>query len=184
MSALGVTVALGGVTESEINASAISDGMQGGSGTALSVLADEGILVTATGVALDTVFTDARYVDVTGDTLTGPLVLSGAPTLALEAATKGYVDSAISDLDNETAALNDRITAGHFVYDGTGAQDASHTVTHNIGVKFVNVTIVDGNDEVIMPESITFNDANELTVVLSEGLGIRVICTASAPVAV
>lgn len=35
---------------------------------------------------------DTRYVNVTGDTMTGLLTLSGAPTADLHAATKKYVD--------------------------------------------------------------------------------------------
>lgn len=39
---------------------------------------------------------DDRYVDVDGDTMTGALTLSGAPTAALHATTKEYVDLAVS----------------------------------------------------------------------------------------
>lgn len=38
----------------------------------------------------------SNFVLKTGDTMTGPLVLSGAPSTSLQAATKGYVDSSIS----------------------------------------------------------------------------------------
>jgi hypothetical protein len=41
--------------------------------------------------------TDARYVQLAGSTMTGPLVLPGAPTADLQAATKLYVDDAVSD---------------------------------------------------------------------------------------
>jgi hypothetical protein len=37
-----------------------------------------------------------NYVAKTGDTMTGPLILSGDPTTALGAATKQYVDSAVT----------------------------------------------------------------------------------------
>ena len=39
---------------------------------------------------------DARYVQLTGGTMTGQLMLSAAPTAALGAATKGYVDGAVA----------------------------------------------------------------------------------------
>ncbi len=42
---------------------------------------------------------DARFVQLSGSTMTGPLVLSGDPTLALHPATKQYVDNAIQGLD-------------------------------------------------------------------------------------
>lgn len=38
---------------------------------------------------------DARYVNVVGDTMTGPLVLPADPTLPLQAATKQYVDARV-----------------------------------------------------------------------------------------
>jgi hypothetical protein len=41
---------------------------------------------------------DPTYVNVTGDTMTGPLVLYGNPTQALEAANKAYVDTLIANL--------------------------------------------------------------------------------------
>jgi len=39
---------------------------------------------------------DARYVNLTGDTMTGPLYASGAPVIDLEVATKKYVDDSIA----------------------------------------------------------------------------------------
>ena len=51
---------------------------------------------------------DARYVNVAGDTMTGKLVLSGAPTADLDAATKKYVDDSIPSVptvNNNTITL-------------------------------------------------------------------------------
>lgn len=39
---------------------------------------------------------DARYLSLSGGTMTGPLILSVAPTIALGAATKNYVDNAVN----------------------------------------------------------------------------------------
>lgn len=44
---------------------------------------------------------DDRYVNKSGDTMTGPLVLSGAPTADLQASTKKYVDDSISSLPSD-----------------------------------------------------------------------------------
>lgn len=44
-------------------------------------------------VGMDQGAADARYVKKAGDSMTGPLTLPGAPTSALHAATKAYVDS-------------------------------------------------------------------------------------------
>jgi hypothetical protein len=49
---------------------------------------------------------DARYVNVSGDTLTGTLMLNGDPSAALQAATKQYVDGRVADTgDTMTGAL-------------------------------------------------------------------------------
>lgn len=61
-------------------------------GNTLSVGAGTGIAVNADSVQLDLTYTDNRYVNTTGDTMTGSLTLSADPTLALHAATKQYVD--------------------------------------------------------------------------------------------
>ena len=48
---------------------------------------------------------DSRYVNITGDTLTGPLILpSAAPTNNLQAVTKQYVDTTLMALAKQEAA--------------------------------------------------------------------------------
>ena len=42
----------------------------------------------------------STYLPLIGGTLTGPLLLNGSPTSSQEAATKGYVDSAVSSGTN------------------------------------------------------------------------------------
>lgn len=42
-------------------------------------------------------YSDKSKLSLSGGTMTGPLILSGSPTVALSAATKGYVDTAISN---------------------------------------------------------------------------------------
>jgi len=61
----------------------------------------------------------------------------------------------------------------YFLY--TGASSTTHTVTHNIGQQYCNVTVVDATDEVIIPESITFDDANELTVTFTSAIACKVV---------
>jgi hypothetical protein len=48
---------------------------------------------------IDTINGDARYVNVTGDTMTGPLVLNADPTIGPQAATRNYVDTSILALE-------------------------------------------------------------------------------------
>ena len=49
--------------------------------------------VVGSGGGLDQPTADALYVNITGDTLTGPLVLAADPTIPLHAATKQYADT-------------------------------------------------------------------------------------------
>lgn len=182
-SATGVKVGESGITEVELSSGAMGNGLAGGDGVALNVVAGTGIVVDENGVAADETYFDNKYVNVEGDTLTGPLILAADPTAAMEASNKQYVDAAVQGVADSVTALETRVSAGYFVYDGTGSADASHTVTHNIGQQYVNVTVLDSNNEMIMPDSVVFDDANQLTVTLSQGLGIRVVCTAAAPAA-
>lgn len=61
----------------------------------------------------------------------------------------------------------------YFLYDGASA--TSHSVVHNLGQKYCNVTVVDASDEVVIPQSITFNDANELTVTFNTAIAAKVV---------
>ncbi|PWT94411.1 MAG: hypothetical protein C5B54_00045, partial [Acidobacteria bacterium] len=66
-------------------------------------------------IAGDIADVDARKVDRAGDTMTGPLILSGDPTQQPEAATKNYVDlreiALNADLRNEIIAAAAAVTA-------------------------------------------------------------------------
>lgn len=53
--------------------------------------------------------------------------------------------------------------------------NSSHTVSHGLGVKFCNVTVVDENDEVVIPQSITFNSTSQLTVTFNTAIGCKVV---------
>jgi len=49
------------------------------------------------------------------------------------------------------------------------------TVTHNLGVKYCNVTVVDASDEVIIPQSITFDSTTQLTVTFNTAIAGKVV---------
>lgn len=167
-SANGVKITAGGVTASEINADSIGDGLTGGSGTVLSVQVGTGIALAGGAVTLDETVTDARYVKKAGDTMTGELLLAADPTDALGAATKQYVD-----------AVSTKLANGYFLYTATGAA-TSHTVTHNMGNKYANVTVVDASDSVIIPQSIVFDDVNSLTVTFNTSITCKVVVSGLA----
>ena len=53
--------------------------------------------------------------------------------------------------------------------------NSSHTVSHGLGVKFCNVTVVDENDGVVIPQSITFNSTSQLTVTFNTAIDCKVV---------
>lgn len=182
-SAAGLKLSANGVTAVELNASVVSDGLQGAAGTALSVKtpAQSGLTVDTTGVYVDDVEmrTRALYRD-GSEAMTGALTLSSndqSAELATAAISKGHLDAAITVLNTASDGISTRLENGYFVYDGTGAAAVSHTVTHSMGNKYVSVQVVDASDEVVLPESITYTDANSLTVTFTNAETCRVIVT-------
>lgn len=61
----------------------------------------------------------------------------------------------------------------YFLY--TGSSNTVHAVNHNLGQKYCNVTVVDGSDEVVIPQSITFTDSGNLTVTFNTAIACKVI---------
>lgn len=163
----GLQIADAGVTAAHIAASAIGNGLDGGNGDALTVVAKlgGGIVVDADGLSINP--TVLEFLPLAGGELEGPLLLAADPTEALGAATKQMVDaldSAITDVAQSIEGVETQISEGHFVYDGTGASSVTHTVNHNIGRRFVNVIVTDATGEVVIPDSIVLVDNNSLTV--------------------
>ena len=171
----GLSVANAGITEVQLATSVAGNGLTGGNGTALSVVADTGISVSGSGVAFNTTFGDARYATLTGATFTGAVVLAADPTVALGAATKQYVDA----VDGRVDAL---VSATEACFYDTGALSAntSFTVTHNIGSQYCHVTVVDGSGYVVIPQDIQFNSTTQLTVTLASSEAVRIIVSGSA----
>jgi hypothetical protein len=173
MGASGIKVATAGITSTELSTGIVGNGLTGAGGTALSVVADTGISVSASGVALDLTYADGRYINTSGDTMTGALILNADPSVALGAVTKQYADAIQTDVD----AVENRLTQGYYVYNGIATVNTTHTVNHGMGNQYVQVTVVDENDQVIIPNTITYTDTNNLSVVLSSAEGVRVIVT-------
>ena len=169
----GLQVAASGITDREIAAAALGNGLTGGAGTVLSVVPNTGVTVTSSGVGLDLTYADGRYLNTTGDTLTGDLILNTSgpaytPATALSAASKGYVDAQISDLytkvNTDVTRFNTRITNGYYVYDTTSAGlnlTATNTYTFSTGFDascvYPAITVTDGAGNVIIPQSISFS---------------------------
>lgn len=75
----------------------------------------------------DTASADARYVNVSGDVMTGALTLSGAPTANLHAATKLYVDAKVANSEIYTTGMNFNANTG--VLTGNRNDGVNYTVT-------------------------------------------------------
>jgi hypothetical protein len=118
----------------------------------IDIGAGPGITVTGTDVRVDTAFTDARYYNITGDTLTGNLDINGnavtnlaAPGAANHAATMGYVDGV-------AAGLIDNIDAGAGM---TGTSLNSGTAVLNINATPGGGLQINPNDIQIAPQGVT-----------------------------
>ena len=90
----------------------------------------------------------------------------------------------LSDVDDAVTATAGHVLAGngtewtnkkiYHVEDVTLAA-ATWNVTHNLGVKYCNVTVVDGSDEVVIPQSITFDSTTGLTVTFNTAIAGKVV---------
>lgn len=94
------------------------------------------------------------------------------------------IKGAVTQLDTQAeaervarVAVNTRLTKSYFLYTSGGA-NTTHVVTHGIGQKYCNVTVVDASDEVIIPQSITFNSTTQLTVTFNTAIECKVVVMA------
>ena len=106
-------------------------------------------------------FTGANYVSA-ADSLRAAVV-------ALDTQAKANADA--------VAAANTRLTDSMYLYT-SGASSATHVVTHNLGQQFTQVTVIDSTNQVIIPDSVTFDSANQLTVVFSSAINCKVVVSA------
>lgn len=138
------------------------DGVIAGSGSTITSLQTEvDAIEAAVGLAADgtfAAFSGTNYVDAS-------TTIKGAVTL---------LDTALKTEETARINLATKLGASYFLY--TGASSTTHTVTHSIGQKFCNVTVVDSSDEVIIPQSIKFDSASQLTVTFNAAIACKVIC--------
>ena len=112
--------------------------------------------------------------DGTLDAFTGANYVSAADSLraavvALDTQAKANADA--------VAAANTRLTDSMYLYT-SGASADTHVVTHNLGQQFTQVTVIDSTNQVIIPDSVTFDSANQLTVVFSSAINCKVVVSA------
>jgi hypothetical protein len=94
------------------------------------------------------------------------------------------LDNAIYNESVARIAVDNRLSNSYFLYDAVTTPNSAtvHTINHNIGQKYCNVTVVDNADEVIIPQSIVFNDAYTLTVTFNVAITCKVVVMGVAPV--
>lgn len=106
---------------------------------------------------------------------TGTNYINGVTTTM--AAVDVALDAALKTEETARIAVNTRLSSSYFLYDAvtTPVSATSHIVTHNIGQKYCNVTVVDSVDEVIIPQSIVYNTATQLTVTFNAAITCKVV---------
>jgi len=149
-----------------------------------------GLLATDTQAAIDEVEGRVGIIETTATALnsevnaietavglsTSGTFVADSTTNYLAAATSvqnanNVLDTTIKAVETGVAA---RVAGGYFLYDGVSA--TSHTVTHNIGSQYCNVTVIDSvTNEQIIPNSVTFDSTTGLTVTLNTALAIKVV---------
>jgi hypothetical protein len=139
-------------------------------------------------------------VGATGDTLT---IAGGTGVSTVVGATDTVtvnLDASIGDLNDVTlSGAITALTAGDvLVYDAgnddfrdvgihyveSSASATSHVITHGLGQQYVNVTVVDSSDDVIIPQNIRMDSTTQLTVTLSSAAAVTIIVTGVPGVAV
>lgn len=179
----GLRAKASGINETHLNATTLANGLQGGDGVKLSVQtpAQSGITVNETGVLVDRAELRNTFLGRDGaEAMTGELTLNSEDQSASSGATaisKAYLGTQVAAVNNTIDALSTRMDNGYFVYSELTTAAVSHVVTHNMGNKYVQVTVVDSADEVIIPESITYTDANSLSITFTQAATCRVIVT-------
>lgn len=154
-----VTIKTGGVSNTQLaNSSITFAGDSGSSATSLggtrTIAGGTGITTSESGgtitVSADSL-TLADVTDVTADaTESGQVLVAGTPTGS--PATADYTPRHISYVHTQSSS------------------STTWTVSHSLGQKFVNVTVYDNTDNVIIPQSIVATDANTTTVTFNTAI--------------
>jgi 2-phosphoglycerate kinase len=120
--------------------------------------------------------------------LTTDLAAEVARATAAEGVLTADIATVAADLATEEAralaaegALGARIDGMYYLHTQSVA-GSTWTVSHGIGQKFCNVTVVDGSDQVIIPNSITFDSTSQLTVTFTSAIAGKVVVMGVAAV--
>lgn len=123
-------------------------------GETVTFTGGDGITTAVTG---NTVTFSVDTADIVLDDLAGVVITSAADNQALIHNGTDWVNQKIYHLHTESVAAT------------------TWTVTHDIGQQYVNVTVVDAANEVIIPQSITFTSTTVLTVTFNTAITGKVV---------
>lgn len=113
--------------------------------------------------------------------LTTAVAAEATTARAAELALTTDLASEVTRATDAEAAIEAKISKMYFLY--SGASSDTHTVTHNLGQKYCNVTVLDSSDEVVIPQSITFTGDNALVVTFNTAIVCKVVVMGLASLA-
>lgn len=179
----GGTLTITGVTAGNVVNTTIREATTG----ALGVASFDGnhFSVTAGAVSLAATLDDLTNVSSADAATTNSLLQKSAGDWVAVAPSVVAATFALDDISDVTATHTD----GHaLVSNGTnwvnqkiyhlhnqGTAATTWSVTHDLGVQYCNVTIVDASNEVVIPQSITFNSTTGLTVTFNTAIAGKVV---------
>lgn len=148
----------------------------------VGVSAVEGLTATNVQGAVEEVFTVAKGAAATATQNAGHLATL-TNNLGSTDADKGASLIGIADAAGQFTATNVEealaelyvvaAASTNYMYDGS-TPAATHNVKHDLASKYVNVVVVDNADEMVIPESIRFVDANNLVVTFGAAFACKV----------
>ena len=174
--ATGLKIAASGVTANEIATAALGNGLAGGAGVAVNVVAkaDGGIVVTAEGVAVDNAKLAETFLGRTGDTA-ADLKVTAAPVGNTDVVRLLELNAVAQTASDANAALTTRFNGSEVVYDGTLLVQDTHTIVHNLNNAYPQVEVLDATGESVWVDSIKRTDANTVVISVVPAAGIRAV---------
>lgn len=179
-----VTIKEAGVDNAQLANSTVT--LTGTSGSDAFALGESVAVVGGAGGEVSTAVTDNQVAISVRDATAS---LKGVASFAAAdfTVTAGDVTMVAKALDSLTDVATSSVAAGQtLVYNGTNfvnrkvfhteafTSSTSWVVSHGIGQKFCNVTVIDAADEMVIPQSVTFDSATQLTVTFNTAIAGQV----------
>lgn len=186
-----VTVKAGGIDNAQLVNSTFS--LAGDTGSGSAALGTTVSVVGVVGSAISTVFNDTtKSFEVNASVATTAnkgvasfsgtdFDVTGGHVALLDQSIDRATDVDLADgmTDGSILVWNDSLGAFvprqiYYFYEGSLAATV-HSITHNLDQMYCNVTVMDTDDEVVIPQSIKFNNNNTLTVSFTSAIACRVV---------